>query len=142
MFGGIDRTYPTKFFFEIVSDRSKETLLEIIKRKILPGTTIYSDGWASYKCLVDNGYQHRVINHSENFVDPENPQVHTQTIESRWSALKRQVKRKGTNLKVHIEEYFMEYVYRKKFKDTNIFEQLMSDIRMKYSFTQAPANIQ
>ena len=57
MFGGIDRAYPTKFFVEIVSDRSKETLLENIKRKILPGTTIYSDGWASYKCLVDNGYQ-------------------------------------------------------------------------------------
>ena len=68
-------------------DRTESTLLEIINRRIEKNTTIMSDKWKSYQNLHHHGYVHYTINHSENFVDPSNTLINTQTIESRWSAL-------------------------------------------------------
>ena len=89
-----------------------------------------SDKWKSYDCLERYGYKHYSVNHSENFVDPNNPEVHTQNIESRWNAIKKQLKRKGTNVSKHLEEYLLEYCYRKKFK-SRVFDQLIIDINKK-----------
>lgn len=69
-----------KFFVEIVPDRSKKTLEEVILRRIRPGTVILSDGWKSYNGIKNLGYGHHVINHSEHFVDPNNSDIHTQNI--------------------------------------------------------------
>ena len=40
-------------------------MLPIIKEWILPGTMIISDGWKAYSNLSEHGYQHSVVNHSE-----------------------------------------------------------------------------
>jgi len=40
--------------------------MPIIKRKILEGNTIYTDGWKSYDGLILNGYKHYRIYHSKN----------------------------------------------------------------------------
>ena len=42
---------------------------------------IITDGWAAYKSLGDLGYEFDFVNHSENFVKPGCPDVHTNTIE-------------------------------------------------------------
>lgn len=54
LFGGIERESKL-FFMEPVVNRKKETLLEVIHRKIEPGTTIISDCWKAYDCLNDEG---------------------------------------------------------------------------------------
>ncbi|KAK0051785.1 OTU domain-containing protein 4 [Biomphalaria pfeifferi] len=82
VFGGIWRD-TTKCFVIPVKDRTKETLLQIIKERILPGTTIMSDCWRSYNCLNSEGYRHLTVNHSYNFVNPET-KAHTQHIERLW----------------------------------------------------------
>jgi len=52
VFGGIERdSNPSKTFFVPVSDRSAATLIPIIKRWILPGTTVLSDCWKAYSSL-------------------------------------------------------------------------------------------
>ena len=53
-----------------VEKREKTTLLDIIKERILPGTTVMSDCWKSYDCLTDEGFHHLRVNHSIHFVDP------------------------------------------------------------------------
>uniref|UniRef100_A0A914YNC8 ISXO2-like transposase domain-containing protein n=1 Tax=Panagrolaimus superbus TaxID=310955 RepID=A0A914YNC8_9BILA len=63
VFGGLERG--GMGFAEIVGDRSKKTLLKVIKRKIEPGSTIYSDEWASYKKLATEGFRHLAVNHSK-----------------------------------------------------------------------------
>lgn len=134
MFGGIERSKTEfKFFVEIVPNRTELTLVEVINRRIQKNTWIISDKWRSYMHLDQHGFLHDSVNHSENFVDPINNLIYTQTIESRWSAMKRQIKRKGTNLTTHIEEYLFEYVYRKKIP-VNTFEQLILDINKRYRF--------
>lgn len=47
VFGGCERT-TKKCFLVVVGDRKKETLQELIKKHIRPGTHIISDGWAAY----------------------------------------------------------------------------------------------
>ena len=59
-----------------VATRDADTLLRIIREWILPGTTIYSDGWAAYggiNGMMEQGqrlYQHDWVNHSYNFINP------------------------------------------------------------------------
>ena len=47
VFGGIERTSGNCFLVP-VANRDANTLLALIRRLILPGTDIISDGWASY----------------------------------------------------------------------------------------------
>ncbi|KII62656.1 hypothetical protein RF11_04831 [Thelohanellus kitauei] len=80
VFGGIQRKtneVSSRALLSPVPDRSRENLFAIIQRWIEPGispilnegTTIVSDGWASYLGLNEIGYQHLAVNHSETFVD-------------------------------------------------------------------------
>lgn len=89
VFGGICRE-SKNFFMVPVHQRNSETLLPIIKEKILPGTTIISDCWKAYNCLSEEGFKHITVNHKLNFVDPKT-KAHTNTIERKWRDGKRSV---------------------------------------------------
>ena len=66
VFGGIERD--RKYcFLASVEDRSADTLIPIIKKHVLPGTTIISDCWKTYSHLEEEGYQHQTVNHSKEF---------------------------------------------------------------------------
>ncbi|KAA6391047.1 MAG: hypothetical protein EZS28_013426 [Streblomastix strix] len=101
--GGIERIQrdgqPRRMFLEPVSDRSSETLCEVIRRRVLPGTIIITDMWRAYNRLNENGahYTHLTVNHQVHFVDPETG-ANTQTIEGTWSHLRRQLPRFGGGL--------------------------------------------
>ena len=112
VFGGIQRG-TDKCFFKVVDKRDKETLLTIIKEKILPGTTIISDCWKSYDCLESEGFQHLTVNHSINFRDPETG-AHTNAIEGTWGAIKRKLT--ARNCTDQFDAYLAEYVWRRQQK--------------------------
>ncbi|MEN2498218.1 MAG: hypothetical protein MHMPM18_005220 [Marteilia pararefringens] len=92
IFEGIGSNDSSKCFMEPVSCRNRETLLEVIIRRIRPGSIIVSDCWAAYSRLNNHGYDHLAVNHRYNFVDPET-HVHTQKIENMWLLSKRRNKR-------------------------------------------------
>ena len=48
--------------------RDATTLIPIIKEHVREGSEIRTDAWRAYSTLGQNGYTHRVVNHS----DPEN----------------------------------------------------------------------
>nr|XP_022904005.1 uncharacterized protein LOC111416268 [Onthophagus taurus] len=60
-----------RVFMEIVEERTADTLVPIIQKYILPGTTIVSDYWKAHDCLERNGYVDLRVNHSITFKDPE-----------------------------------------------------------------------
>lgn len=66
VFVGIERE-TKKGFFEVVEDRSANTLIPIINKYILPGTTILSDCWKAYSSIESDGYQQLTVNHSIEF---------------------------------------------------------------------------
>ncbi|KAL1444545.1 hypothetical protein MTO96_029774 [Rhipicephalus appendiculatus] len=85
-----------------VDKRDAATLGPLIAKNVLPGTTVYSDEWAAYRCipsLVDaNGrplnLDWHTVNPSVNFIDPATG-ANTQGIESEWQKAKRQLVRNG-----------------------------------------------
>jgi len=112
--------------FVTLPDRSASTLIPIIKRYILPGTTILSDCWKAYGSLCIEGYVHETVNHSLEFVSKSG--VHTNTIESRWNAVKKSLPRYGTQKSLY-ESYFAEYCIRRKFFD-NASDKFLACLRL------------
>ena len=117
IFGGVVRGEHSKCFIEFVENRTQETLLEMIQKNVLPGTTIYSDCWRAYidmpLYLPEMNLHHCTVNHSKGFLNKENPEIHTQNIEAFWSVWKRCMRKRGTNYKSSIETYFIEHMYLK-----------------------------
>lgn len=72
----------------VVPNLRKETIKQVMTTYVKPGSTIITDEFKSYKILSKLGFNHKVINHSENFVDPNDPEIHTQTAENIWSITK------------------------------------------------------
>ena len=48
--------------------RDRATLEKIILDNVAIGTTIFTDGWASYTDIESHGYKWDFVNHSEEFV--------------------------------------------------------------------------
>jgi hypothetical protein len=72
VFGMLDRDTKKAVVFQ-VADRSRDTLTRHIQEHIADGTIIHTDGWAAYGNIptLPNNYTHYVVNHKENYVDPE-----------------------------------------------------------------------
>lgn len=49
-----------------------------------------SDCWKTYDCLNNEGFTHKTVNHSKNFVDPDSG-AHTQHIERLWRDIRKDV---------------------------------------------------
>lgn len=69
--------------------RSVVTVSKKTKRRKKEKTIIYTDSWRSYNRLVDSGYKHIAINHSEKYSDKKGG--HINTIENFWSVAKRRL---------------------------------------------------
>lgn len=133
LFGGIERRNDGEFrcFLRLVYNRSAPHLTYLIRQHVAVGTHIITDGWAAYAGLPEMGYQHSVVIHEENFVDPHDPEVHTQRIESTWGSLKRFIRSRGTNKGEYYLEYICEYLFRRTFNG-DVFAALLDVIRSKY----------
>ena len=128
--GGIERptnpTDPPKLFLKLCEDRKQETLEQIIKQWVLPGTIIITDSFASYKRLSELGYYHFTVNHSKNFVDPTT-QAHTQRIEGEWHHVRGSaLPRTGCRI-ADVDLYLSGYLYRRRTKQS--LKQLVEDIK-------------
>jgi transposase-like protein len=119
-FGGIDVN--TRDVFVVpVKKRTKHVLLPLIRKYISLGTTIYTDMWRSYESLESDlsgmNIVHRSVNHSLEFVNQNDPQVHTQTVERLWLTF-RCIVPKTTNPEM-IDSYFAEFLYFVKYEWTS-----------------------
>uniref|UniRef100_A0A182RMF9 DDE_Tnp_IS1595 domain-containing protein n=1 Tax=Anopheles funestus TaxID=62324 RepID=A0A182RMF9_ANOFN len=103
---------------------TREVLHELIQRHVVSGTRILSDCWAGYNGLGALGYEHATVNHSRNFVDPLQGDVHTQRIENVWRWLKHFLRQKRPNIHGSFEGCFAEHMFRKEHK-TDVFAALV-----------------
>ncbi|XP_069673350.1 uncharacterized protein [Periplaneta americana] len=112
VFGGLDRK-SRKTFLVPVKSRDSDTLLSVIKRYILPGTTIVSDCWRAYSCLEEEDYVHLAENNTYNFVDPV-AGANTNTIRRVWREVRSNIPRFGMK-KNHFAGYLAEYLFKAKY---------------------------
>ena len=75
MFGGeieVDESYfGGKVYTKILPGASSATLMPIIERKVVPESTVYSDGWKGRNVLDVSDFHHFRSNHSELFTDDQ-----------------------------------------------------------------------
>lgn len=130
-FGIVDTSYsPAKGYVQIVSNRTRDTLLPIITRICKPGTIIHSDSWAAYSDLQNNlGFAHQQVNHRYNFVDPTTG-GHTQHIESYWCRLKSRIKMMKGVVKEELPFVVGEFVWKDN-KRKSAFTHLIGLLRAK-----------
>lgn len=111
IFGGICRENGEAFLAQ-VPNRNTETLLRCIYERILPGTRIISDCWRAYSALVHTNYEHATVNHTYNFLNPEDPTVNTQRVERMWRTLK-QIIPKASNSETRWT-YLAEFIFKQR----------------------------
>ena len=93
-----------------------------------------SDSWAAYNNIpnINNGvYMHDAINHRLHFVDPVNPEIHTNTIEGMWAHAKRKLRRQYGTSRTLFASYLDEFMWRWN-TGPNKFGEMVNCIRQFY----------
>ncbi|KAG0442187.1 hypothetical protein DMUE_0469 [Dictyocoela muelleri] len=123
-----------KAFIIPVLNRNSQTMAWIISENVLPGTTIITDQWRAYSAaLRDNTtIEHRQIHHSLNFVDPEDPTVHTQTIEGLLSLMKRFLRGRNDISKEQQSEFIIQFIWEHKIEKRKRFNCLLSMFKINF----------
>ncbi len=98
-----------RVYTKIISDASSETLIPIIKRKVIPDSIVYSDCWKAYNVLDVSDFKHFRINHSELFADKKN---HINGIENFWNQAKRHMRKFNGVPKAQFGLYLKECEWR------------------------------
>ena len=70
----------------VVNNAKSDTLMPVIKQKIMSDSIVYTDSLSSYDKLDVSGFIHYRINHSKEFADRQN---HINGIENFWNQAKR-----------------------------------------------------
>jgi transposase len=103
-----------KVFAQVTPDVKKATIMGIVKEKVLPESTIFTDDFCVYDDLDRhrNEYVHRRINHSAKVYVMGD--VHTNTIEGFWSLVKRGIggvyhSVSQKYLQIYLNEYSFRY---------------------------------
>ncbi|CAP28686.1 Protein CBG09106 [Caenorhabditis briggsae] len=101
---------------------------------VMDGTTVITDCWRGYNGLAALGYDHKTVNHSQNFVDPATG-LHTQRVESLWSHLKRRIKPKcGLKGDLWDDHWFEALWHFKHHEEAKLYE-LWAEIARRYPLT-------
>jgi transposase len=98
-----------KVYTKIISDASSETLLPIIKEKVIPDSIVYSDYWRGYNALDVSEFRHYRINHSVRFADSKN---HINGIENFWNQAKRHMRKFNGIPRQHFHLFLKESEWR------------------------------
>jgi hypothetical protein len=130
LFGGCERGNAENCFIIEVEHRDRDTLRPLICQFIRRNTTIVTDCWLAYQGLETwgMGYTHLTVNHSQNFVNPLNPDAHTQTIESQWQKFKQRHKTQFGTHETLFSTYIGDFMWRKRFGGNDMMYNLWSQI--------------
>jgi transposase-like protein len=113
----------------VVPNIRKKNLQPEVHKRVVEGTTVYTDALGSYDELYRK-YQHAVVDHALAYV---RGRVHTNGLENYWSLLKRGLK--GTYVSAepfhlfrYLDEQSFRYNNRKKANDGERFKAAMQHI--------------
>ena len=90
----------------MIPDARSETLLPIIRQKVVPDSIVYTDGFKSYDILDVSEFRHQRVNHTDEFVAPNGN--HINGIENFWNQAKRHLRRYNGIPRQHFHLYLKE----------------------------------
>ena len=110
---GIIERESGRIFARVVPDRSANTLLPLIQEWVSDDTdSVCTDGWRGYLNLANLGYNHNVVIHERNFINPDDDQIHTQNIENLWGRIKALLRRRGRISRINFPDRLKEITWR------------------------------
>jgi transposase len=80
-----------KVYTAIIPNAKASTLIPIIRKKVVPDSIVYTDGFQAYDVLDVSEFHHRRVNHSKVFVNKRGH--HINGIENFWNQAKRHLRR-------------------------------------------------
>ncbi len=98
-----------KVYTKIIPDAKSQTLMPIIKEKVIPDSIVYSDCWRGYNVLDVSEFKHYRINHSKLFADKKN---HINGIENFWNQAKRHMRKFNGIPRTHFHLFLKECEWR------------------------------
>lgn len=127
---------PSRGYYKVVPKRNRENIFPIIEKCLRPGSILHTDDYTVYtniqQLLPNNVSQHRIVNHSLNFVDPVTG-VHTQNIESMWAKLKLPVKMKMGISRDDLQSYLDDRMWREWKGEQHIFHNFITSLSLQYT---------
>ena len=99
-----------KVYARVVDDTRTDTLMPIIRRKIVPDSVVYTDCYRSYNALDVSGFHHHRINHSTHFAEQKHN--HINGIENFWNQAKRVLRKYNGIPKHHFNLFLKECEFR------------------------------
>lgn len=112
-FGGYDVESKLGFIVA-VADRRRETIWPLISQFISVGSEITADEALIYNGLEELGYTLKRVNHSRNFVNPQNGAT-TNHIESMWQKVKQIHKSQYGTSRTTLNAHLNEFMWRQRF---------------------------
>lgn len=110
-----------RVYTHIIKKADSRTLVPIVRLVVEDRATVYTDRWRGFTDLGLDGYTHKSINHSEEYVDRAGN--HINGIESFWSFAKRRLgKFNGiarTTIPLHIKECEFRFNNKDVLKNLN-----------------------
>jgi transposase len=122
---------------EVVSDVEAETLLPLLKQRVITGATVCSDTFRSYTGVAARGYIHRLVRHEQReYSDGQGN--HINGLEGFWGYLKRMLAAKGGVRKERLPLYLAEYVWRYNHRGLTMrcqIARVLSQLQDRYDFS-------
>lgn len=112
-------------YAHIITKADKRTLVPIVRLVVEQGASVYTDKWRGFSELGLDGYTHKSVNHSLEYVARDGS--HINGIEAFWSFAKRRIAQFNgiakTTLPLHIKE--CEFRYNHRTNLAKAFKQLL-----------------
>lgn len=99
-----------KVYTKVIQDTKTDTLLPIIRRKIVPDSVVYTDSYRSYNALDVSEFHHHRINHSTHFAEQKHN--HINGIENFWNQAKRVLRKYNGVPQKHFHLFLKECEFR------------------------------
>ena len=135
VFGMVDTQYtPAKGYIQVVPDRTRATLTNVINQRLAGNVTIHSDQWRGYMNLplfVPNCVNHETVNHTANFIDPVTG-AHTQNMESYWNKVKYDLKKMKGCRRNRLQSYLDEHMWREWYGGNDHFTSIINCINIDF----------
>jgi transposase-like protein len=131
--GGIERG-TRKVFMVPVENRNRETIYNVLCQNVANGTIIITDEWRAYGAAIrrHQNYEHRTINHSLFFVDPDDDQIHTQNVEGLWFRAKFYLRKKSGLKQEEFSTYLIKFLWEYKIEKRFRFAKLLNLLVFKF----------
>ncbi len=110
---------------EAVGQERGEALRDVVHRNVRPGAHVFTDELGAYKPLRYQGFRHDSVNHNRGEYAKLDGYVHTNSIESFWSLLKRGYMGTFHHFSPkHTQRYVTEFAKRQSIREMGTLDQL------------------